>query len=81
MAVGVDYSLFYLKREREERERGRSTADAISIAAATSRALDRGVRRGRDRRDGRPVRRPGRQLLVARDRRHLGRRRLSPSAR
>ncbi|MDX6250759.1 MAG: putative drug exporter of the superfamily [Kribbellaceae bacterium] len=36
MAVGVDYSLFYLKREREERRRGRSTIDAIEIAAATS---------------------------------------------
>ncbi|NRQ49500.1 MMPL family transporter [Aeromicrobium stalagmiti] len=36
MAVGVDYSLFYLKREREERERGRSTIDAIEVAAATS---------------------------------------------
>ncbi len=36
MAVGVDYSLFYLKREREERARGRSTVDAVEIAAATS---------------------------------------------
>ncbi|GAA3517245.1 MMPL family transporter [Aeromicrobium panaciterrae] len=36
MAVGVDYSLFYLKREREERRRGRATIDAIEIAAATS---------------------------------------------
>jgi putative drug exporter of the RND superfamily len=36
MAVGVDYSLFYLKREREERERGRSTLDAVEIAAETS---------------------------------------------
>ncbi|MCW2917150.1 MAG: drug exporter-like protein of the superfamily [Actinomycetia bacterium] len=36
MAVGVDYSLFYLKREREERERGRDRIDAIEIAAATS---------------------------------------------
>jgi RND superfamily putative drug exporter len=36
MAVGVDYSLFYLKREREERRRGRSTLDAVEIAAATS---------------------------------------------
>ncbi|MFF4238216.1 MMPL family transporter [Actinomadura geliboluensis] len=34
MAVGVDYSLFYLKREREERRRGRP--DAIEIAAETS---------------------------------------------
>jgi RND superfamily putative drug exporter len=36
MAVGVDYSLFYLKREREERERGRGTVEAVEIAAATS---------------------------------------------
>ncbi|MGH1561358.1 MMPL family transporter [Mumia sp. DW29H23] len=36
MAVGVDYSLFYLKREREERRKGATTIDAIEIAAATS---------------------------------------------
>jgi putative drug exporter of the RND superfamily len=36
MAVGVDYSLFYLKREREERAKGSSTRDAVEIAAATS---------------------------------------------
>ncbi|WP_242001796.1 MMPL family transporter [Kribbella steppae] len=36
MAVGVDYSLFYLKREREERRKGRTTLDAVEIAAATS---------------------------------------------
>ncbi len=36
MAVGVDYSLFYLRREREERARGRSTIDAVEIAAATA---------------------------------------------
>ncbi|NPC95497.1 MMPL family transporter [Nocardioides sp. zg-DK7169] len=36
MAVGVDYSLFYLKREREERAAGHSTRDAIEIAAQTS---------------------------------------------
>jgi RND superfamily putative drug exporter len=36
MAVGVDYSLFYLKRERAERARGRSTLDAVEIAAQTS---------------------------------------------
>lgn len=36
MAVGVDYSLFYLKREREERARGLGHIDAIEIAAATS---------------------------------------------
>jgi uncharacterized membrane protein YdfJ with MMPL/SSD domain len=36
MAVGVDYSLFYLKREREERRSGRSHRAALEIAAATS---------------------------------------------
>ena len=36
MAVGVDYSLFYLRREREERQRGHSTIDSIEIAARTS---------------------------------------------
>jgi RND superfamily putative drug exporter len=36
MAVGVDYSLFYLRREREERARGRAAGQALSIAAATS---------------------------------------------
>jgi RND superfamily putative drug exporter len=36
MAVGVDYSLFYLRREREERARGHSTIEAVEIAAATA---------------------------------------------
>jgi uncharacterized membrane protein YdfJ with MMPL/SSD domain len=36
MAVGVDYSLFYLRREREERARGRSPREALHAAAATS---------------------------------------------
>jgi uncharacterized membrane protein YdfJ with MMPL/SSD domain len=36
MAVGVDYSLFYVKRAREEREAGRETDAAIEAAAATS---------------------------------------------
>lgn len=36
MAVGVDYSLFYLKREREERAKGAGTIDAVEIAARTS---------------------------------------------
>ncbi|MGY1805946.1 MMPL family transporter [Blastococcus sp. SYSU D00669] len=36
LAVGVDYSLFYLKREREERARGNGAVDALDIAAATS---------------------------------------------
>jgi uncharacterized membrane protein YdfJ with MMPL/SSD domain len=36
LAVGVDYSLFYLKREREERAAGRSEEGALEAAAATS---------------------------------------------
>jgi uncharacterized membrane protein YdfJ with MMPL/SSD domain len=36
LAVGVDYSLFYLKREREERAAGRSEEAALEAAAATS---------------------------------------------
>ena len=36
MAVGIDYSLFYLRREREERAKGHSTAESLRIAAATS---------------------------------------------
>jgi RND superfamily putative drug exporter len=36
MAVGVDYSLFYVKRARAERHAGRSRLDAIEIAAETS---------------------------------------------
>ncbi|MBU3864294.1 MMPL family transporter [Streptomyces sp. 4503] len=36
LAVGVDYCLFYLRREREERAAGRDAQSALRIAAATS---------------------------------------------
>jgi RND superfamily putative drug exporter len=36
MAVAVDYSLFYLKREREERARGTGKLAALEAAASTS---------------------------------------------
>ena len=36
LAVGVDYSLFYLRREREERAAGRDERSALETAAATS---------------------------------------------
>src|SRR4051794_40948852 len=36
LAVGVDYSLFYIRREREERKAGRSKTEALQIAASTS---------------------------------------------
>jgi uncharacterized membrane protein YdfJ with MMPL/SSD domain len=36
MAVGVDYSLFYLRREREERHSGKGAREALLRTAATS---------------------------------------------
>jgi uncharacterized membrane protein YdfJ with MMPL/SSD domain len=36
MAVGIDYSLFYLRRAREERHAGRAAHDALLHAARTS---------------------------------------------
>src|SRR5581483_9311998 len=36
LAVGVDYTLFYLRREREERAAGRGERAALQAAAATS---------------------------------------------
>ena len=36
MAVGIDYSLFYLRREREERVKGRTAHEALLAAARTS---------------------------------------------
>ena len=55
MAVGVDYSLFYLRREREERAKGRGHVDAVEIAAATSghAVVVSGI--GGDHLDGRAV--------------------------
>src|SRR4051812_43636092 len=39
MAVGVDYALFYLRREREERAAGKDADAALQAAAATSGRL------------------------------------------
>ncbi|MDX6392646.1 MAG: putative drug exporter of the superfamily [Streptosporangiaceae bacterium] len=36
MAVGIDYCLFYLRREREERAKGATVSEALRIAAGTS---------------------------------------------
>jgi RND superfamily putative drug exporter len=36
LAVGVDYSLFYIRREREERAQGKGPDAALEAAAATS---------------------------------------------
>ena len=68
LAVGVDYSIFYLARERRERARGTTTIDAIEIAAATLGTRRARVRPDRDRGHERhvlerqqPVRRPRRR--------------------
>ena len=36
LAVGVDYAMFYLRRMMEEQDKGRSSEDALQVAAATS---------------------------------------------
>src|SRR4051794_26666114 len=36
LAVGVDYSLFYMRRERAERATGKSPRESLQVAAATS---------------------------------------------
>src|SRR5207342_475689 len=36
LAVGVDYSLFYMRRERDERRAGRTATASLQAAAATS---------------------------------------------
>jgi uncharacterized membrane protein YdfJ with MMPL/SSD domain len=36
LAVGVDYAMFYMRRMMEETDNGRSPADALDVAAATS---------------------------------------------
>jgi RND superfamily putative drug exporter len=36
LAVGVDYSLFYIRRERDERRAGRAATASLQAAAATS---------------------------------------------
>jgi len=36
LAVGIDYSLFYLRRVRQERAHGRTPEEALRVAAATS---------------------------------------------
>ena len=73
LAVGVDYSLFYLKREREERARGRSESAALAGRRRDLRAVGAHLRAHGHDRDGRnvPDRRRGLQLVRNGD--HAGR--------
>ena len=80
LAVGVDYSLFYLRREREERAAGRSERCRAGDRRRDLRARRADLRRDRDRRDGRHVHQRRQDLhLVRRGRDRRGRdRRCSP---
>ena len=66
LAVGVDYSMFYLKRERQERAAGKSARGGARGRRGDLRPLGADLRPDRDGRDGRdvPDRRP--DLRVAR---------------
>ena len=73
LAVGVDYSMFYIRRMRDERAAGRSDSAALAIAAATSGRAVLDLRADGARRDVRHVRRRPSRLLVVRDRDDDGR--------
>ena len=51
LAVGVDYCMFYLRREREERVLGRDPDAALAHRGGHVRAVGAGVRHDRGRRD------------------------------
>ena len=74
LAVGVDYSLFYLRREREERAAGRSERSALGDRRRDLGARRADLRRDGDRRDGRHVHQRRQVLhLVRRGRDRRGR--------
>ena len=62
LAVGVDYSMFYLKRAREERAAGRTECASIEAAAATVWPLGPDLGRHGDRGDVRHVHQRRRDL-------------------
>ena len=68
LAVGVDYSMFYLKRERQERAAGRSARGRAGAAAATSGRSVLDLRPDRDDGDGRHVPDRRRDVRLARPR-------------
>jgi RND superfamily putative drug exporter len=74
LAVGVDYSMFYLRREREERAKGRSERAALEAAAATFGPVGADLRPDRDGRDGRHVRHRRQDVRLVRRRDDDGRR-------
>ena len=75
LAVGVDYAMFYMRRMMEEQDKGRSPADALDVAAATSGRAVLDLRVHRHGGDGRHVPVGQRDLLVVRHRHDPRRRR------
>ena len=73
LAVGVDYSMFYLRREREERAAGRGEEAALEAAAGDVGARGPGLGDHRDDRHGRHVHRGRLDLPGLRDRHDPGR--------
>ena len=74
LAVGVDYSLFYMRREREERAAGRSNRDATRGGRGHLGPRGDDLRDHGDDRDGRDVHhRRGDVHLVRGRHRHRGR--------
>ena len=55
LAVGVDYSLFYIRREREERKAGKSKEEALNDRRGHVGSHGADLGPDRDRRHGRPV--------------------------
>ena len=74
LAVGVDYSLFYLKREREERCRGSQRVGSTRGRSGDLGALGPDLRPHRHDRDGGDVLRRRSRVLVVRARNDHGRR-------
>ena len=66
LAVGVDYSLFYIRREREERAAGRATARRPRGRGGDLRPRRADLRPHRDRRDGRHVPQRRQDVLLLR---------------
>ena len=68
LAVGVDYSLFYIKREREERAAGKSPERGARRRGRDLRALGPDLRLHGSDRDGRHVLRRRQDVPLVRDR-------------
>ena len=67
LAVGVDYSMFYLRREREERAKGRSPREAYLVKCDKDRLLRRELQNALAKDAGALLCRQRRQIIVRHD--------------